>query len=304
MDFFDNIKLMKKKIVGIIVLLITYSLAFLIGYFSYVFLEPYMHFLLAIFIADVIATIFVWLIGIIFKTASIYDPYWSVQTLLIYIPLMFKFNNFSFGSILLLIIISIYTIRLTGNFLIGFNDLSYIDWRYKKIKDTTGKFYQFVSLIGIHLVPTIVVYAASVPSFMYLEHGADFNPIQIIGLIVMLIGILLELIADTNMKQFQKIRTSRKEIIRVGLWKNSRHPNYLGEILFWYGLSFVFIFTFINEWYFIFGAVLNTLLFLFISIPLADNHLKTYKEGYDEYVLETHSLLPLPRFNVKKEKEI
>ena len=49
---------------------------------------------------------------------------------------------------------------------------------------------------------------------------------------------------------------------------------------------------------------MNTLLFLFISIPLADNNLKTYKEGYEQYVAETHSLLPLPRFKNKKEKEV
>ena len=295
---------MKNKIIGIGVLFITYALAFLIGFFSYTLLEQYMHFLLAVFITDVLATIFVWLVGIIFKTASIYDAFWSIQTLAIYIPLMFKFNNFSLGSLFLLLVIFIYTVRLTGNFLVGFTDLSYIDWRYKKIKDNTGKLYQLVSLIGIHLVPTIVVYAASVPAFMFLEHGGDFNPLQIIGLIIMLLGILLELIADTNMKQFFRVRKSRKEIIRVGLWKYSRHPNYLGEILFWYGLAFVFIFTFISEWYFILGAVMNTLLFLFISIPLADNNLKTYKEGYEQYVAETHSLLPLPRFKNKKEKEV
>lgn len=296
---------MKKKFFGIAILFIIYALAFFLSLVSYqLFMTTGMHFLLAIIIADIIATIFIWIIGIIFKTASIYDPYWSIQTILIFVPLMFKFNNFSLGAILLLTLIALYTIRLTGNFLIGFNDLSYIDWRYKKIKETTGKFYQFVSLIGIHLIPTIIVYAASVPAFMFLEHQSDFNPIQLIGLFIMLGGILLELIADANMKQFQKNRSSRSEIIRVGLWKYSRHPNYLGEILFWYGLAFVFILTFINEWYFVFGAVLNTLLFLFISIPLADNHLKTYKEGYDQYLLETRSLLPLPRFKFKKEKTI
>ena len=296
---------MKKKIFGLGVLLFTYAVAFIIGLLTYFGLENHMHFLLAIFIADVVATVFVWLVGVIFKTASIYDPYWSVQTVMIYIPLMFKFNSFSFGAIILLVVIALYTIRLTGNFLIGFNDLSYIDWRYKLIKETTGKFYQLVSLIGIHLVPTVVVYAASVPAFMFLEHGLDFSPIQLIGLVIMVAGMLLELIADTNMKQFQKTRTSRNEIIRVGLWKYSRHPNYLGEIIFWYGLAFVFVLSSIGEWYFVFGAVINTLLFAFISIPLADNHLKTYKTGYEEYRRETRNLLPLPRFtNVSVDKEV
>lgn len=290
---------MKKKIFGLSVLLLVYVAAFLIGLLWFNLFDDKLHWLLNLFIADVIATVFVWIIGIFLKTASIYDPYWSVQTAIIYVALMIKFNNFSLGAILFLIFILIYTLRLTGNFIIGFNDLSYIDWRYAMLKKKTGKFYQFVSLMGIHMVPTIVVFTASVPAFMYLEHGMDFSPINLVGLFVILVGIALEFVADLNMKKFQKTRKNRSEIIRVGLWKYSRHPNYLGEILIWYGVALVFILSSIGEWYYILGAVLNTLLFAFISIPMADNNLKTYKEGYDEYRRETRHLFPIPRFTHK-----
>ena len=294
---------MKKKLLGLTILLFVYVAAFAIGIVWFKLFEEKMHWILNLFIADVIATIFVWLMGVILKTASVYDPYWSIQTVLIYIPLMFKFNNFSFGAILFLILLLIYTIRLTGNFIVGFNDLSYIDWRYAMLRKKTGKFYQLVSLLGIHMVPTIVVFAASVPSFMYLEHGMDFSPLNLIGLLLILLGISLEFFADLNMKKFQKNRTSKSEIIRVGLWKYSRHPNYLGEIIIWYGVALVFILSSIGEWYYIAGAILNTLLFIFISIPMADNNLKTYKAGYDEYRKETRSLLPFPKLVNTKEKQ-
>ena len=83
----------------------------------------------------------------------------------------------------------------------------------------------------------------------------------------MILATMLELISDFNMIQFKKIRKSNKEIIRVGLWKYSRHPNYLGEILFWYGVALVFILSNLSMWYVIVGAILNKMLFLFISIP-------------------------------------
>ena len=88
---------------------------------------------------------------------------------------------------------------------------------------------------------------------------------------------------------------SKKEIIRVGLWKYSRHPNYLGEIIFWYGVALVLILPSYNFWYLGLGAILNTLLFLFISIPLAENHMKTYKPGFDEYKKKTRMLLPIKK---------
>ena len=297
-----EINMNKKKLTGIFILLFAYIIAFIGGFITYLLLEKYLelHILMDIFLANVVATIIIWIIGIFFKSASIYDPYWSVQTIIIFLCLLVKFQTFNLGIALFLAVLAIYTIRLTGNFLIGFNDISYIDWRYKQIKEKCGKLYQFVSLIGIHLIPTFVVYFASVPSFMYIINGLDFSPFNFIGLAVMLLGIALEFFADMDMKKFQKIRTSKSEIIRVGLWKYSRHPNYLGEIIFWFGVALVYIIpNFANGLYFS-GAVTNLLLFIFISVPLADNHLKTYKAHYEEYRKETRCFLPFPRFKIKK----
>ncbi len=145
------------------------------------------------------------------------------------------------------------------------------------------------------MVPTLIVYAASIPAYLYLINGYNWSYTDIFGLLIMLIATILELVADLNMSQFRKTRSSKDEIINVGIWKYSRHPNYLGEIMFWYGLAFVFIFRNINQWYVIGGAILNTLLFLFISIPLAENHLRGYKKNYDEYVKTTRMLIPIKK---------
>lgn len=286
---------MKKKIGGLLILLVTYIIATVIGVISFNLLKGQVDVIWNILIADVIATVFVWIVGIIFKTASIYDPYWSVQTPIIYVLLMIEYKTFNFGNVLFLAFILFWAIRLTYNFIHGFNDISYIDWRYAHYRDTTGKWYQIVSLFGIHLVPTIIVYAASLPAFMYVINGAEFNLFNIIGLVIMLLGTLLELVSDLNMIRFKKIRKSKEEIINVGLWKYSRHPNYLGEIIFWYGVALVFILSNLSSWYLIIGAILNTLLFLFISIPLAENHLKTYKSGFEDYKKRTRMLLPIKK---------
>ena len=112
----------------------------------------------------------------------------------------------------------------------------------------------------------------------------------------MLIGTGLELFADIQMKKFRKNRKDRSEIIRTGLWKYSRHPNYLGEVSFWYGVAFVLFIGNFNYWWTLLGAILNTMLFLFISIPLAENNMKKYKPGFDEYKKETRMLLPIKKF--------
>lgn len=286
---------MSKKIKGLLILLIAYLGAFAIGYASFLLLEDYVSVIWNLLIADVVATIYIWIVGIFYKTASIYDPYWSVQTVVIFVCLMIGYKTFNLGSILYLAGLLFWAVRLTYNFIYGFTDISYIDWRYAQIKEKTGKLYQLVSLLGIHLVPTFVVFFASVPSFLYIINGQDFSLLQLIGLAIMILGTLLELVSDKNMATFKNVRTSKDEIINVGLWKYSRHPNYLGEILFWYGVALVFILNNLNLWFVIIGAILNTMLFLFISIPLAENHLKSYKKGFDEYKKKTRMLLPIKK---------
>ena len=143
-------------------------------------------------------------------------------------------------------------------------------------------------------MPTILVYVASIPSFLYIIEDYEFKWIQIIGLIIMFISTCIEMKADIDIHEFKKIRKDRSEIINIGLWKYSRHPNYFGEISYWYGVAFCYIFCdFKNNWFTIIGAILNNALFLFVSIPLAEKNLKTYKKGFDEYKNNTNMLLPI-----------
>ena len=82
--------------------------------------------------------------------------------------------------------------------------------------------------------------------------------------------------------------------IRVGLWKYSRHPNYLGEILVWWGVAICSVILIPSKWYLITGAIANTLLFLFISIPMAEKR-QSRKPGYYEYKKQTRILLPIKK---------
>ena len=90
------------------------------------------------------------------------------------------------------------------------------------------------------------------------------------------------------------------QFIRNGLWKYSRHPNYLGEIIMWWGIALSVVCAVPERWYLIAGAFINTCLFLFISIPMADNR-QSQKQGFDEYKKQTRMLLPIA-VNKKSEK--
>ena len=283
-----------KRVIGLSALLVVYAAAIALGIFLYVVLSDVMNDYLAILIADVSATVLVWASGVVLRTASAYDPYWSLQTLVIYLCLLIKNNNWHVGTILLLVALVLYSARLTMNFIIGFHSLGYVDWRYRMLKEKSGKFYQVVNLFGICMFPTLVVYLATLPVIAYASVEA-FSVIDIIGLAVIVLGTLLEFIADAQMKAFVKIRKDRSEVLNRGVWKYSRHPNYLGEISIWFGVALTLILSHFNYWYFIVGAVVNLLMFIFISIPMEERHFKGYKPDYEQYKKETHMLLILPK---------
>ena len=284
-----------KRVIGLSALLLIYATAFVAGIFSFMFFERLgLNDYISVLLADIIATVIVWASGVILRTASAYDPYWSLQTLAIYICLLYRYQNWHIGTILLLVALILYSARLTMNFIIGFHSLGYVDWRYRMLKEKSGKFYQVVNLFGICMFPTLVVYLATLPVIAYASVEA-FSAIDIIGLAVIVLGTLLEFIADTQMKAFVKIRKDRSEVLNRGIWKYSRHPNYLGEISIWFGVALTLILSHFNYWYFIVGAVVNLLMFIFISIPMEERHFKDYKPDYEQYKKETHMLLILPK---------
>ena len=97
----------------------------------------------------------------------------------------------------------------------------------------------------------------------------------------------------------QKYRKNRDGAFnRHGLWKYSRHPNYLGEILMWWGVGLSVVLAAPHAWFLAAGALANTVLFLAVSIPMADGR-QSRKEGFAAYKRETRMLLPIKKNAVK-----
>lgn len=278
---------------GFLIIFFCYAAAAWLGAFVYLHINGGVWFKLLT--ADIAATLFVWLVSFAFRNASVYDPYWSVQPVVILTLLFVQKGRLDIGSVLLYSAILFWGIRLTANWAIGFQGLGQQDWRYDQIKAQTGKFYQIVNLVGIQLMPTFIVYLCVLPAVYYIVSNSDFRLISLAGLIISASGAVLQMTADMQMHKFQKSSGDRTKIIRTGVWRYSRHPNYLGEIMMWWGIYLAMLPSRTEHWYLFAGALVNTLLFLFISIPLAEKHLAGYKEGFEAYQKETRMLLPIPK---------
>ncbi len=273
-----------------LIVIIIYLLAVITAYFVYRLFKPY-GILAGIFFADIAATIIVWLFGIILKNSSVYDPYWSIAPMII-IPIWFIIRGtpLNIPDIVIFTAVLFWGIRLTYNWAAGWGGLHQIDWRYVMLKEKNPKLWQITNFGGINLMPTIIVYLALIPAYYSIFTSSTHNVFLYIGFIICILSALLQLIADYQMKKFRKNKSSNH--IDTGLWKYSRHPNYFGEVSFWWGIFIMHMGLSSGLLITIIGAVLMTCLFVFISIPMMEKYVADKRPDYKSYKSQVSMLIP------------
>lgn len=279
----------QKRVASFIAVAIVYVLATLMGVVAYNALE--FSWWVSLLIADVVATVATFIFSLLFKNASVYDPYWSVQPPMILIAFAIGRELTALG-VLLLVVVSFWAVRLTANWAYTFANLNHQDWRYTMLKEKTGAFYPIINFVGIHMVPTLVVYGCILPAVYAVIYHVPANVGSVVFLCVALGAAILQGVSDIQMHKFRKNRNGA--FIRVGLWKYARHPNYLGEIMMWWGVGLAVVCAELSAWYLLVGAVANTVLFFAVSIPMADKR-QSKKEGFAEYKKQTRMLLPIKK---------
>jgi steroid 5-alpha reductase family enzyme len=291
-----------RKIKDLFLILLIYIVAFLFGFIAFVYAYDNWHsFIIAFLLFDVIATLIVWISGVMLNNSSVYDPYWSVAPLFI-LFITWAYSNFNLVSLFLLVPIFFWGIRLTINWIITFKNLSIQDWRYQMYQNKYPKLWFIINLFGINMMPTVLVFASTIPGIIFISTGV-WNYFSLFGVAFILCGTLLELFSDHHMHKFLKIE-QKSGVCKVGLWKYSRHPNYLGEISIWFGVYFIMLFSNLSYWHYFVGALLILFLFLFISIPLMEKRQISKRPDYVNYRKSTSTLLILPNKKAESDEEL
>lgn len=246
------------------------------------------------FLGDVVATCVVFGFSVAFSNSSFYDAYWSV------IPPLVGAYFLSHASAdanltrqaLCLGLCTLWGVRLTYNWAIGWTGLHHEDWRYVDIKAKTGKLYWPASFAGIHMYPTVEVFAACLPMWPAMTSEAPLSWIDGLAAVVTLVAITIEAVADEQLRAFGKTKKPG-ELIQTGLWRYSRHPNYFGELLFWWGLFLFGLAASPADWtWTIVGTSAITLMFFFISVPMMEKRQLEKKPHFAGVIATTSMIIP------------
>jgi steroid 5-alpha reductase family enzyme len=243
--------------------------------------------------ADLAATIVVFLFSRIHRNSSVYDPYWSVAPLPLGIYFAARAGVVTPRTAIALVLLAVWGVRLTYNWWRRWDGLEHEDWRYVDLERKSGRFYWPVSFLGIHLFPTVLVFAGCLPLWAIATSRAPLGIADLFAVLFTTGAIAIEAIAD---RQLHRHATSehRSDILASGLWKLSRHPNYLGEISLWWGILFLALSAGSRVLWIAAGAIAMTMLFLFISIPMVEKRCLERRPDYRAYAEKTSKLILWP----------
>lgn len=276
--------------------LIFTTVVYFIGFTLFILITNYLisqgeNVFIATLIADILFTVFIFVLSKIINNSSLYDPYWSVLPPVILVVWIHELSQFGMYQNMLLFGVSVWAIRLTRNWWIDFKGFTHEDFRYVSFRETFQVWYWLVSFLGIHLFPTLIVFGSMYPLYYTLQHPITQPYFLFAGVLIMIAAAMIQLISDGQRREHKK--TSPNTSITSGLWAYSRHPNYFGEVMFWFGVFFSSLASGF-EIGTILGFIAMFLLFNLYSVPAMEKKLLQNKEDYQD-VMNT-----VPRFFFRK----
>jgi steroid 5-alpha reductase family enzyme len=247
-------------------------------------------------VAGLGATCLLWLVGLLRGNPSVFDPYWSIAP--IAVAAAWASDPASAlacapRQFIVLCLVGAWGLRLTYHWSRTFAGLDHEDWRYTDMRRTSGRLFPLVNLVVIHLLPTLMLLLACAAAYPALVTGTrPLGPLDAIAALWTLAAIVLEARADRIMRAFRAGPRVPGQICEAGPWGWLRHPNYLGEIGFWWGL---YLFSASAEpeaeWAALGPLVISALLMLY-SAPALDRRMAARYPAYRAYMRRVPSLLP------------
>jgi steroid 5-alpha reductase family enzyme len=227
-------------------------------------------------LSDIAGTLVIYLFGRVFRNASFYDPYWSIAPLVI---ALFWFLRVSAGGVtirqmIVVLLVFVWGLRLTWHWARQWQGLKHEDWRYQDLRKKSPVWFWLVDLAGIEIMPTVLVFLGCLSLYPAMPVGK--NPFGLLDILAVLItggAIIIETTADEQLWRFVRNKPQTGEILTKGLWACSRHPNYLGEVLFWWGLFVFSLAADARYWWTIVGPAA-------VTIPMMEKRSLLRRPGY------------------------
>ncbi len=168
------------------------------------------------------------------------------------------------------------------------------DRRYRVIRANNEPNFAFKSLYIVFLLQAVLAWLVAMPLLgTALSTASPLGPVDLPGVLLWLAGFLLQSTADLQLARFQKRPDAERAVMNQGVWRYSRHPNYFGEFLMWWGLWLIAAAG--GAWWTVFGPLLITFFLLKVSgVALTEKDIGSRRPEYADYIRRTSAFVPWP----------
>lgn len=241
-----------------------------------------------------------WLISLWYRNVTIVDSLWGLGFVLIAWITFFVSEGFAGRKTIIAVLVTVWGMRLSiylgrRNWGAG-EDPRYGEWRKK-----SGERFWLVSLFKVFLLQAIFLWViAFAPQVGQLSPTPNrFVWLDGLGVLIWLIGFFFEAVGDWQLARFKAQPDNKGRVMDRGLWGYTRHPNYFGEFLIWWGLFLITLSTPNSWWTVISPLIISAVLLKMTGIPLTESTIVKTRPGYREYIKRTSAFVPwFPRREV------
>ena len=241
-----------------------------------------------------------WLVSLRLKNASIADIFWGFGFVLVCWLTFFRADGYVWRKLLICLLVTIWGLRLSIH--IAWRNCGRPeDRRYRVWRSEHGKDFWWVSLFTVFGIQGVLLWLISlVTQAGQLSRTPDRMVwLDMLGLLLWMVGFYFEAVGDLQLSRFRSDPQNRGRVMQTGLWLYSRHPNYFGETLIWWGLFLITLSTPKSLWT-IFSPMIITFLLLKVSgVTLLEKTMVDSRPEYRKYQNRTNAFFP---WFSKKEK--
>jgi len=235
-----------------------------------------------------------WLVSLFLRDASVADPFWGLGFALVAAVGLFL-SEPSPRALLAGGLAAAWGLRLTVHLALRWSREAKEDRRYQAMRATWGARFPVVSLFTVFLLQGALLWTVSLPLQAAVARGATrpLGLLDLAGVLLLVTGIAFEAVADAQLTRFRRDRRSRAEVLQTGLWRYTRHPNYFGDALVWWGVGLLGAAA--GAPWTLLGSGLMTFLLVRVSgVALLEKDIAERRPGYASYARRTSAFVPWP----------
>jgi steroid 5-alpha reductase family enzyme len=247
------------------------------------------------------AMVLLWLISLAARDASVVDIFWGPGFVLVAWAVFAWVGAHDLPDggqarrWLLVSLVTVWGLRL-GGYLALRNLGKGEDYRYVAMRQKAGGRFWIISLFKVFLLQALLLWVVSLPIQVgQLPSAPDgLGPLAIAGAAVWAVGVFFEALGDAQLARFKADRANKGKVMDRGLWRYTRHPNYFGDFMVWWGIYLVAL-EGKGTWWSVVGPLLMSFLLLRVSgVAMLEKTITGRRPGYAEYIRRTSAFFPRP----------